>query len=196
MIIGIDEVGRGCICGPVVAASVMFPNTAFSQQHRFYDSKSISAEKRTALTLHIKQHCNYGIGWVFPHEIDAMNIHHASLLAMKRSFITMQSHINTYTTNKKSPFYEIIVDGKFIPDIALGHNYSIAALVKGDTLIDEIKAASILAKTTRDNYMQLWDKAYPMYGIAKHKGYPTALHKKCIRIFGIAPFYRKSFKLL
>lgn len=180
LVCGIDEAGRGPIAGPVTAAAVILP-TLFPY-NILDDSKALSALKReSALGIILDKAVAYGVGWVWPSEIDVINIHNASLLAMKRAF----SMLNV------EPYF-VLVDGKFIPDIKINTK----AIVKGDIKIREIQAASILAKTARDHWMIRYSWIDSRYGFEKHKGYPTAEHKKRCREFGLSYIHRKSFKIL
>ena len=180
LVCGIDEAGRGPIAGPVTAAAVILP-TMFPY-NILDDSKALSALKReTAVGIIMEQAVAYGIGWVWPSEIDSINIHYASLLAMKRAFSIL----------KVKPEF-VMVDGKFIPDIEC----KTAAIVKGDIKIREIQAASILAKTARDRWMIRYSWLDQRYGFERHKGYPTADHRKRCREFGLSYIHRKSFRIL
>lgn len=172
---GVDEVGRGPLAGPVVAAAVILevPITGIK------DSKCLTPKKREALAELIKQHAHaYAIGRAEVEEIDHLNIHHATLLAMRRAIEALPIVPS-----------EVWVDGLYVPQIAPRCH----AVVKGDSLIYEISAASILAKVYRDNDMVQMDALYPGYGFATHKGYGTAQHQSAIRTLGLCPIHRKSF---
>ena len=185
LICGIDEAGRGPLAGPVCAAAVIlgkgFPAELLN------DSKKLPEEKREELKkLIFEKAPAWGIGWASHEEIDRINILQASLLAMKRAFTELV---------KKGgiPLDEIgvIVDGINIPDI----NFPCKALIKADSYIPEVMAASILAKTARDSYMKEMSLLYPQYGYEKHKGYPTKTHRQLILKYGDSPIQRKSFKV-
>ena len=180
LVCGIDEAGRGPIAGPVTAGAVILP-TLFPF-HILDDSKALSVLKReTAVGIIMEKAVAFGVGWVWPSEIDSINIHHASLLAMKRAFSKL----------KVKPDF-VMVDGKFIPDIEC----KTSAIVKGDIKIREIQAASILAKTARDRWMIRYSWIDPEYGFERHKGYPTVYHRdKCME-FGLSYIHRKSFRIL
>lgn len=195
-ICGIDEVGRGCLCGPVTAACVLFPPHFSPQSQGFSDSKTLAEIERVRLALIIRTKTIWGLGWAYPHEIDEINIHHASLLAMQRAFMDMYCHSRNSTYSKIQDSYHVMIDGKFTPELIID-NLVITkeAIVKGDSKIEEIKAASILAKTTRDTHMRMLDKTFPQYGLSKHKGYPTLFHKKALHHYGHNCIYRQSFKL-
>lgn len=178
---GVDEVGRGPLCGDVVTASVILdPNKPILG---LKDSKKLSDKKRQALSIEIKEKAlAYAIGRASVLEIDQLNILQATFLAMQRA-VSLLSIIPD----------AVLVDGNRSP----GFEMPSFAVIKGDQLVSEISAASILAKVARDNEMEQLDKAYPEYGFAKHKGYPTAQHLDALHQYGIdedlSLFYRKSF---
>ena len=177
LIAGVDEVGRGPLCGDVVTAAVILdPNNPIVG---LTDSKKLSEKKREALFDVIKQNA---LAWCVARasvdEIDELNILHATMLAMQRAV----SGLNI------KPNY-VLVDGNRCPNFGI----QTQAVVKGDLLVAEISAASILAKVTRDREMVELDKLYPQYGLAKHKGYPTKDHLNAIELYGVNHLYRKSF---
>ena len=177
LIAGVDEVGRGPLCGDVVTAAVILdPNNPIVG---LTDSKKLSEKKREALFDVIKQNA---LAWCVARasvdEIDELNILHATMLAMQRAV----SGLNI------KPNY-VLVDGNRCPNFGIRTQ----AVVKGDLLVAEISAASILAKVTRDREMVELDKLYPQYGLAKHKGYPTKDHLNAIEQHGVNHLYRKSF---
>jgi ribonuclease HII len=165
------------LAGPVYAAAVIL-----NPQHPIAglaDSKKISEKKREQLALEIRQHATaWAIATASVEEIDALNILRASLLAMKRAVeaLALQPH-------------EVLVDGLYCPDTGLPSR----AIVKGDSSVAEISAASILAKTARDAAMLEMHERLPQYGFAVHKGYPTAAHIAALSQHGISPEHRKSF---
>lgn len=174
-IAGVDEVGRGPLAGPVVTAAVIlsYPIAGIT------DSKKLSPEKRKELAALIKlKACAFSYGRAEVEEIDAINIHQATLLAMKRAVEGL-----TIRPDK------VMVDGTFKPLIDI----ECETFVKGDLLIYEISAASILAKVARDEEMAAMDILYPGYGFAKHKGYATEVHRNALRELGPCPIHRKSF---
>lgn len=172
---GVDEVGRGPLAGPVVAAAVILEAVISGIK----DSKCVSPKKREILAEQIKTHAlAYAFGRAEVDEIDDLNIHHATLLAMKRAIEALPM---TPT--------ELWVDGLYVPQVQM----TCHAVVKGDSLIYEISAASILAKVYRDNEMMEMDSLYPGYGFAAHKGYGTAQHQTALRALGLCPIHRKSF---
>jgi ribonuclease HII len=178
LLAGTDEVGRGPLAGPVVAAAVILnPDNPISG---LADSKKLSEKKREALFDEIKEKAlAWSIASASVEEIDKFNILHASLLAMKRSVEQLSI----------SPEY-VLVDGNFCLKITT----PCEAVIKGDSRVACISAASILAKVTRDREMVALDKEYPGYGLAKHKGYPTKFHLEMLKKLGVNDLYRRSFK--
>ena len=178
LICGVDEAGRGPLAGPVYAAAVILGPHFDTVGLR--DSKKISESKRYTLALNIKLNAlAWSVGICTAEEIDALNIHQATLLAMKRAIESLNSF----------PSINVMVDGLFCPKV----NYPCEAIVKGDAKVAEISAASIIAKTERDLKMIEIDKIYPGYQFKKHKGYPTKLHVEMIKSFGICEYHRKTF---
>jgi ribonuclease HII len=179
LICGVDEAGRGPLAGPVYAAAVILGPDFDTEGLR--DSKKISESKRYTLAAHIKKNAlAWSLGVCSASEIDELNIHQATLLAMRRAI----EGIDGYRSIK------VMVDGLFCPEI----NFPCEAIVKGDDKIVEISAASIIAKTERDLKMFEIDKVYPAYQFKKHKGYPTKLHIEMIKRQGICEHHRKSYK--
>ena len=178
LICGVDEAGRGPLAGPVYAAAVILGPKFNTDGLR--DSKKLSESKRYFLAEHIKKNAlAWTLGICSADEIDELNIHQATLLAMQRAI----KALNGYTSIK------IMVDGLFCPQV----EFSCEAIVKGDDKVAEISAASIIAKTERDLKMIEIDKAYPAYQFKKHKGYPTKLHVEMIKSHGLCEHHRKSF---
>jgi len=178
---GTDEAGRGCLAGPVVAAAVILPKN-FS--HPFLnDSKQLSEKKRQLLKPIIEEYAiAFAVAFIDEKEIDKINILQASILGMHKSIEAL----------KVKPEF-IIVDGnKFKNYPEIPHK----TIVKGDSKYLSIAAASILAKTYRDEFMEKLDVDFPQYNWKKNKGYPTKQHRQAIRDFGITKFHRKSFRLL
>ncbi len=173
--VGVDEAGRGCLAGPVFAGAVILN---FPQQ--FQDSKLLSAQQREKLAKEIKKHHIFGIGIASTEEIETLNIHQASLLAMKRS-----------VENLKIQSGHLIIDGKFT--IQSLPQFNQTALIKGDRRALPIMAAGILAKTERDHLLFSYGKKYPEYGFERHKGYATKTHKKAIEKYGPCCIHRKNF---
>lgn len=179
LICGVDEVGRGPLVGAVVTAAVILdPNNPIVGLN---DSKKLSEKKRLQLAEEIKAKAlSWSLGRAEVHEIDSLNILHATMLAMTRAVQGLHIH----------PEWALI-DGNRVPkDIGV----QASAVVKGDALVPEISAASILAKVARDEEMQQLDVAYPQYGFAGHKGYPTAEHLAAIKTHGVINEHRRSFK--
>jgi ribonuclease HII len=177
---GCDEAGRGCLAGPVVAASVILPKNF--KHAVLNDSKKLSARQRNILRDEILNSAIASkVAFVDNNEIDEMNILRASIKAM---------HIAIDGLEKEPQF--LLIDGnRFYPY----KNIDYKTIIKGDGLFLSIAAASILAKTYRDEYMEKIDSEFPEYGWRKNKGYPTAFHRAAIMKYGITPYHRKSFTL-
>ncbi|MCP3850140.1 MAG: ribonuclease HII [Gammaproteobacteria bacterium] len=177
-IAGVDEVGRGPLAGAVVTAAVILdPDNPVEGLN---DSKKLSEKKREILAQEIKEKALcYCIARAEHKEIDELNIFHATLLAMKRAVegLSLAPDI-------------VLVDGKFCPELS----YPCEAVIKGDSRVAAISAASIIAKVARDNEMIAMEAIYPGYGFAKHKGYPTKVHIEALQKLGITPIHRKSYK--
>lgn len=176
-ICGIDEAGRGPLCGPVVAAAVILPD----EYNILYinDSKKLSETKREEVYKEIDKYAvAYGVGIVSPERIDEINILQATYEAMRTAIhklsVTPDILLNDAVTIP-------MVDIKQVP------------IIKGDAKSQSIAAASIVAKVTRDHLMEEYDKLYPEYGFAKHKGYGTAAHIKAIKEYGSCPIHRRTF---
>ena len=195
MICGIDEAGRGPLAGPVCAAAVILSEDF--PKYFLDDSKKLSPSLREELAALIySKALAWGIGWASAGEIDEINILKASLLAMKRAFEQML--ISKAIAKSGLPeSIEVIVDGLYVPDISMpsAARGSCRALVKADAKIPEVMAASILAKTTRDQEMDRYSDLYPEYGYDTHKGYPTAAHRAAIARYGPSPIQRMTFKI-
>lgn len=178
LLAGVDEVGRGPLVGPVVAAAVILdPNNPIEG---LADSKKLSEKKREALydEIHDKA-IACSISRASVEEIDQINILHASMLAMKRAVESLLV----------KPEY-VLVDGNRCPQLDIPHE----AVVKGDARVASIAAASIIAKVSRDREMKELDKEFPEYGFAQHKGYPTKAHFEVLQRLGVNAYYRRSFK--
>jgi ribonuclease HII len=178
LVAGVDEAGRGPLAGSVVAAAVIldenFPIAGLT------DSKKLSASRRTVLELEIKQHAKaWAIAESSQHEVDEINILQASLLAMKRAVLALELKPG-----------QVLIDGNRLPQL---DGYRMLAIVKGDLSEPCISAASILAKQYRDRQMLELDRLYPQYQFARHKGYPTALHRQLLKQHGVSPVHRRSF---
>lgn len=172
---GVDEVGRGPLAGAVVTAAVILKEPIAG----LADSKKLSIKKRKLLSLQIKEQAlAYAYGRAEVEEIDRLNIHHATLLAMRRAVEALPIKPNF-----------VKVDGLYIPELSM----PCEAIVKGDSLIPEISAASILAKVLRDEEMDELDEIYPGYGFSGHKGYPTVVHREALIRLGPCPIHRRSY---
>lgn len=175
--VGVDEVGRGCWAGPVVAGAVILdrPITGLT------DSKLLTAKKRVNLANNIKlEAVAYGLGWVSPVEVDEIGLTEAVRLAMQRAMAEIDVEYD-----------EIIIDGNynFFPN-----ELRAKAVIKADLTIPEVSAASILAKVARDQYMVEAAVRYPNYGFEKHVGYGTAAHIAALKLYGICDMHRLSYK--
>ena len=178
---GTDEAGRGCLSGPVVAAAVILP-PGFRHQH-LNDSKQLTEKRRQALRPVIeKEALAYGVSFVYQEEIDQINILRASILAMHKAIGKL----------KVQPEFVIVDGNRFDPYKTVPY----ATIVKGDSKFLSIAAASVLAKTYRDEYMEKIHRDFPYYNWARNKGYPTKEHRTAIRRFGPCIHHRKSFTLL
>ena len=179
---GVDEVGRGPLCGDVVAAAVVLdPSQPISGLN---DSKKLTEKKREALFDVIRaQALSYCVARASVEEIDRLNILHASMLAMKRAVDGL------CCDGAKLEPELVLVDGNRLPQ----WQYRAEAVVKGDSKVAAIAAASILAKVVRDREMQAMDEQYPGYGLAGHKGYPTKVHLEALRRLGVTPIHRRSY---
>lgn len=176
-ICGVDEAGRGPLAGNVVAAAVILPQGLVIEG--LNDSKKLTEKKREALyDVIIKEAVAYSIAWATPAEIDELNILNATMLAMKRAIDGLAVKADM-----------ALIDG----NCARGFDIPTQTVVKGDAKSPSIAAASILAKVTRDRQCVEMDKAYPEYGFAKHKAYPTKDHMQKVRDIGPCPEHRKSF---
>ncbi|WP_034608303.1 ribonuclease HII [Megalodesulfovibrio gigas] len=179
---GVDEAGRGCLAGPVVAAAAVFaPAFDFSQLPGLDDSKQVREADRLRLAGEIRRHSlAWAVGFAWPREIEAVNILQATLRAMRRAVDRLAVR----------PVFLVIDGNQLLPECPIAQQ----ALVDGDALTPGIAAASILAKTTRDRVMQALDLRFPGYGFASHKGYGCAAHKAAIRALGPCLQHRMTFR--
>jgi ribonuclease HII len=187
IVIGTDEVGRGCLAGPVVAAAVILPPEYQPWMDDIRDSKKIAPKKRIVLANKISSTCVWSISEVPPYRIDEMNILRASLYAMREAVRNVYFKV-------KSPLLPglVLVDGEYtIPDLELP--VAQEALIGGDNLHKAIGASSILAKVYRDNYMIGIDAIYPEYGFSRNVGYGTKEHVDALYLNGPCVVHRKSF---
>lgn len=172
---GVDEVGRGPLAGAVVTAAVILKKPIDG----LTDSKKLSPKQRNLLAIRIKEEAlAFAYGRAEVEEIDQLNIHHATLLAMRRAVEALPIQPDN-----------VVVDGAFTPQL----NIPCKAIVQGDSLVPEISAASILAKVLRDEEMVTLDKIYPGYGFAEHKGYATPVHKEALMRLGPCRIHRRSY---
>ncbi len=208
---GIDEAGRGPLAGPVTAAAVIL-GPRF-ETARLADSKALSASQRETIANSIVTgDAQWAVGWVWPAEIDAMNIHHAALAAMSRAFAALSE--KTSLAHR----LEVVVDGRFCPELGRSavepgpptasseHSdrwsertrrrcgITVRAHVGGDREIPEVMAASIVAKVWRDRWMRRYSEWDGRYGFASHKGYPTAEHRRALSDHGACPIHRRTFR--
>jgi ribonuclease HII len=174
---GVDEVGRGSLAGPVVAAAVILPR--YTQIDGVKDSKELTPKQRSKLFEKIKsQAISFGIGIVNHRVIDKINISNATFVAMKKAIAKLHPKPNF-----------VIVDGFPIPDFPIANQ----GIIKGDKKSLSIASASILAKVTRDEIMKKFHNYYPNYGFERHKGYPTKKHLKALKYYEPCPIHRKSY---
>ena len=186
---GCDEAGRGCLAGSVYAAAVIFPEDY--QNDELNDSKQLTDKRRKQLREIIQRDAvAWAVGVVSPEEIDRINILNASILAMHRALdqLTVRPEAIIDDGNRFKP-YRPVVDGSAV-------NIPHTTIVKGDGKYLSIAAASILAKTYRDDYMDQLAEEFPQYDWLSNKGYPTKKHREAIRQYGITPYHRKSFNML
>lgn len=175
---GVDEVGRGPLIGPVVAACVVLPNNF--KLEGLTDSKKISEKKRDIFCEYIKENAlAYGVGIIGPEKIDEVNIYEATKLAMKEAIQQVRS--------------QICLEHVLIDAMPLQLDIPTTSIIKGDAKSISIAAASVVAKVTRDKMMYELDNKYPNYGFGSHKGYPTKKHIEAIKKYGLIDGYRKSY---
>lgn len=183
LICGVDEAGRGPLAGAIYAAAVILdPNRSIPG---LADSKVLSEKKRELLACEIRNHAlAWSIASSSVEEIDELNILQASLLAMKRAIVSLRNQNGAWVVPQL-----VLVDGKHCPAIGIPSR----AIIKGDSKEPAIAAASILAKTARDEEMRQLDIQYPQYAFAKHKGYPTKEHLQTLAEFGVSDVHRRSY---
>ena len=184
--IGIDEVGRGCLAGPVCAGVVIL-NDKFPVKH-FLDSKTLSEEKREALAQEIREFHHWSIGWASVEEIDEINIRQATFLAMTRALRGLEKKLEGKINVKAGT---LLIDGR--DRIADLKEYQQLPIIKGDQHMRCISAASIVAKVARDQLMAELAKDFPVYGFEKHKGYGTETHRQAIESHRPTVHHRKTF---
>jgi len=177
MLVGIDEVGRGCWAGPLVAGAVVLGGPISGLK----DSKKLTKKQREALTLEIQATAvAVGLGWVWPAELDAVGMTQAVRLAMERALAAVNIDYD-----------EVIIDGNIN---YFADNPKARAIIKADDSVPAVSAASIVAKVARDQYMANLSEQYAGYGFAQHVGYGTAAHAAALKLLGVSDIHRKSFK--
>lgn len=182
---GLDEAGRGPLAGPVAAGAAVLPGNF--PVDALGDSKALSARRREeAYALIVEKSIAWAVAWAHPCEIDELNILGASMLAMRRAYLELEVCLSR--AGLPTPA-EVYVDGNRDPQLGR----PCAPVVKGDSIVPAIMAASILAKVARDRMMERYDWLYPEYGYASHKGYPTESHRAVLRALGPSPIQRMSF---
>lgn len=175
--VGIDEVGRGCWAGPLVAGATIIDSHIAGLK----DSKKLSKNRREELSqIILNEAAAVGLGWVWPDELDTIGLTEAVRLAMQRALDEITSEYDA-----------IIIDGSFN---FLQDNSKSLAVVKADDSVSAVSAASIIAKVARDNYMGEMAAKYPEYGFDKHVGYGTSLHLQMLKLYGVSDIHRKSFR--
>lgn len=180
-IAGVDEAGMAPLAGPVVAGAVILP-LGYTLRGLDDSKKILNEKRREALAAQLKADAvAWATGWASVEEVDALNIYHAGLLAMRRA-VEGLSQVPTFC----------LVDARTIPNLSMPQQ----GIIQGDTLSLSIAAASVIAKTTRDAYMKEMDARYPGYGFARHKGYPTPEHQKALKALGAVPIHRKTFEMV
>jgi ribonuclease HII len=186
--VGIDEVGRGCWAGPLVAAAVILPSD-FSLEDcplKLRDSKKLSKKQREIAAQWVQEGAlAVGLGWVWPVDIDSGGITRAVKRAMRQALAAIQI-----------PYDEVIIDGNinYLENVRGSTSHKIRAVVKADDLVPAVSAASIVAKVARDKYMAELGEKYAGYGFDKHVGYGTAAHIAALQKFGVSDIHRRSFK--
>ncbi len=195
LVVGVDEAGRGPLCGPVVAAAVCYKHGDFiippgleKEFSLIRDSKKLSEKQREKIHNFIQEHFFVGIGMAHADTIDRINILEATFLAMKSAVSDLERKI--YNVQKKEELVLLVDGNQMIPNLSLRQE----TIVGGDGSVKSIAAASIIAKVTRDHMIMEYDKHYPEYGFAKHKGYGTKMHMEALRKYGPTPIHRLSFK--
>lgn len=184
IIIGIDEVGRGSLAGPVVACAALF--TDIVDLNILNDSKKLTSKKRQEILQKTQNKIKYEIAVIWQDKIDKINILNATKLAMKNACENLIS-------NHQYQISEILIDGNFIPNLNINPNIKIQSIIKGDQKIPEIMAASIIAKEYRDDLMIKLSQRFNQYDWHKNMGYGTKFHREKIQEIGICKYHRKSF---
>ncbi len=201
LVVGVDEAGRGPLCGPVVASAVILKNGDYQMQNNgdeeikqwklVRDSKKLSEKQRDEMFDFIQEHFYVGVGIVHAETIDRINILEATFLAMKSAIASLKQQLVKNSKRVRDEDLYLLIDGnQEIPNLSLKQEI----VVGGDGMVKSIAAASIIAKVTRDRMIIEYDKQYPQYGLAQHKGYGTKVHMEALRKYGPTPIHRMSFK--
>jgi ribonuclease HII len=191
-VVGVDEAGRGPLAGPVVAAAARYRHPLFDIPAELTkdfalirDSKKLSEKQREKAFALVSEHFEVGVGIIYPETIDRINILEATFLAMKEAVSDIRRKMHVSESE-----IVLLVDGnQAIPNLSIGQE----CVVGGDRVVKSIAAASIVAKVTRDRMMLEYDRAYPEYGFAQHKGYGTKVHMEALERYGPTPVHRTSF---
>lgn len=189
LICGVDEAGRGPLAGPVCASAVVFSSGDLDAS-LLNDSKKMTEKARLKAFWEITKKANYAIGWASNVEIDQINILQATLLAMRRAFTVLYNKLSKKDASLLDDF-NVIVDGNVMPKLEEG--VKCETLIKADSIVPEVMAASIIAKVARDKIMCRYSWLYPEWGYEKHKGYGTKAHIEAIKKYGASPIQRLSF---
>ncbi len=198
LVVGVDEAGRGPLAGPVVAAAVCYKTASYvipEELERDFalirDSKKLSEKQREKIYDLIHEHFSVGVGIVHADTIDRINILEATFLAMKSAIASLRPQLTKNNQRVRDEDLYLLIDGnQEIPNLSLRQE----TVVGGDGTVRSIAAASIIAKVTRDRMILEYDREYPQYGLAKHKGYGTKVHMDALRKYGPSPIHRMSFK--
>ncbi len=198
IIVGVDEVGRGPLAGPVVAGACVIKDVADfdsvideGKWKLIRDSKLLSVNQREEVFEFVREKFFVGVGKCSPKAIDDINILQATFLAMKKAFDAMEKEMDKSEVYKDAQKMIVMIDGnQLLPNFTREQ----MTVAKGDQISKTIAAASIIAKVVRDKMMEEYDKKYPEYGFASHKGYGTKVHMEALQKHGATPIHRKSFK--
>jgi ribonuclease HII len=198
LVVGVDEAGRGPLAGPIVASAVCYRDPSYTIPESLTrdfalirDSKKLSEKQREKIFDLIQEHFYVGVGIVHADTIDRINILEATFLAMKSAIASLKQQLTKNNQRVRDEELYVLIDGnQEIPNLSLKQE----TVVGGDGTVRSIAAASIIAKVTRDRMILAYDKEYPQYGLAQHKGYGTQVHMDALRKYGPSPIHRMSFK--
>lgn len=190
LICGVDEVGRGPLAGPVCASAVVFSSKDIDIS-LLNDSKKMTEKSRLKAFYELTSKVHYAIGWASNVEIDELNILQATLLAMRRAFTILYNELSKSNASYLERL-KVIVDGNINPNFR--EDVDCEPLIKADSIVPEVMAASIIAKVARDKMMCRYSYLYPEWGYEKHKGYGTKAHIEAIKKYGASPIQRMTFK--